>query len=159
MPLKQQKTFQNSSLFNSYCTDWLTDLLMQHLFAFNTVTFLLSEVMFIRVSFMMPSKDRVRKEAKQIVYEMNKDTLLMDRKEKYIKDDRSKHHGEDYYEILIKTLPHSHSRQYIPVRTHKTSMIRTVQLLLYCIILGKVYSTVICPSRRVYCKCNDKVQC
>ena len=47
----------------------------------------------------MPSKDRARKNKKKDLnkryYETNKDAVLLDRKEKYDKEDRSKRHKED----------------------------------------------------------------
>ena len=71
----------------------------------NIVTFiivsLLFEVLFVELSLAMPSKDRARKikkkELNKSYYEINKDSLLSDRKEKYSKDDRSKRHNDDYY--------------------------------------------------------------
>ena len=64
-------------------------MFIKHLIAFITVPFLLSEVLFVEVSFTMPSKDRARKDKKK--------GLLLDRKEKYTKEGRSKRHNDDYY--------------------------------------------------------------
>ena len=76
-------------------------MFIKHLIAFITVTFLLSEVLFVEVSFAMPSKDRARKDKKKGLnknyYETNKESLLLDRKEKYTKEGRSKRHNDDYY--------------------------------------------------------------
>ena len=61
----------------------------------------------------MPSKDRARKDKKKLnkcYYETNKDTLLLDRKEKYVKEDRSKHHRENYYMDVIASRTRSAER-------------------------------------------------
>ena len=80
-------------------------MLVKHLFAFLTVVFVLSKVLFIEVSFAtMPSKDRVRsrrKEVNKFYYETIKDTILSDRKDKYDKDKRSGCHNEDYYRDVV----------------------------------------------------------
>jgi len=57
--------------------------------------FLLSEVLFIKVSFAMPSKDSIRK--RKIVLWDEQGYLTLGQKEKNIKNDRSKYHSEDYY--------------------------------------------------------------
>ena len=73
----------------------------RHPFVFIFVAFALSEVLFVRLNFAMPSKDRAwkdkKKELNKCYYETNKDTVLLDRKEKYVKEDRTKCHHEDYY--------------------------------------------------------------
>ena len=58
-------------------------MFVKHLFALITVVLLLSEVLLIEVSFMMPSKDRTQKDLKKELnklsryHETNKDTILM----------------------------------------------------------------------------------
>ena len=81
-------------------------MLVKHLFAFLTVVFVLSKVLFIKVSYMtMPSKDRARrgrrKEVNTSYYESNKDTILSDRKDKYDKDKRPGRHNKDYYSDVV----------------------------------------------------------
>ena len=72
--------------------------LIYHLFIFVSVV-LLSEVLVSSAT--MPSKDRARKNKKKDInksyYEVNKDAILSDRKDKYVADERSNRHNEEYY--------------------------------------------------------------
>jgi len=82
-------------------------MLDKHLFTLFTVVFVLSEVLFIEVNYAptMPSKDRARrnrrKEINKSYYENNKEDILSDRKEKYVKEIRSERHDEDYYRDIV----------------------------------------------------------
>ena len=70
---------------HTLCPNILHWTLVKHVFAFVTVVFVLAEVLFIQVSHVMPSKDRVwrnrKKEANKCYYSANKDTIPLDRKE------------------------------------------------------------------------------
>jgi len=66
-----------------------------------------SKVLLIEVSYTptMPSKDRAqrnrRKEINKSYYESNKEDILSDREEKYVKEIRSERHSEDYYKDVV----------------------------------------------------------
>ena len=55
----------------------------------------------------MPSKDRARRNKKteinKLYYEVNKDTILSDRKDKYDMDKRSNRHNEEYYRDIASS--------------------------------------------------------
>ena len=101
--------FYYSLVFTTLCPiDILHWMSVKHLFVFVTVVFVLSEVLLIQVSHAMPSKDRAwrnrKKEANECYYSANKDTILLDRKEKYNNEKRFERHKEEYYYYYYSAL-------------------------------------------------------